>query len=217
MLKVLRAGKQSKSHRNHGRERKLWHNGKRHTLLLGCTACPDRETCGGLHVGPAFFQCLDNCCGMPQKCDSVCRNKPRDFVQRVREIGGFRLDNVPRAARLPEPALPSVVPVLFHGNSRDTPFAAPSVCLPLYKVIARHNGEERHADADAVATAFQFEAGTPLLLTGTATDPPLERWWSLGRGRLDVIRRLRELGVKLVTTPNFSLFTDRRAGTTCTA
>ena len=79
----------------------------------------------------------------------------------------------------------------------------------LYRVIARHRGEERYADAATVAAAFRFEAGTPLILTGTADDRPLERWWSLGTGRIDAIRRLRDLGVELVTTPNFSLFTDQ--------
>jgi len=48
----------------------------------------------------------------------------------------------------------------------------------------------------------------PVILTGTALDPPLERWWSLGRERLDAIRVLRDLGITLVTTPNFSLFTN---------
>lgn len=209
MLNVPGARKEAKSQRSHRRERKLWHDGRRHTPSLGCSACPDLETCGGMHVERAFYHCLDNCCGNPEKCDAVCRNKPREFVQRVREIGGFRLDNVPRAARLPEPPLPSVVPVLFHGNIREKPFAAPLVCLPLYRVIARNHGEERYADAAAVAAAFRFQAGTPLILTGTADDRPLERWWSLGPGRLDAIRRLRHLGVELVTTPNFSLFTDQ--------
>ena len=147
MLNVPGTRKESKSHRNHRREKKLWHDGKRHTPSLGCSTCPDLKTCGGLQIERAFYHCLDNCCGNPEKCDSVCRNKPREFVQRVREIGGFRLDNVPRAARLPVPPLPSVVPVLFHGNNRDIPFAAPAVCLPLYKAIARHGGEERYADA----------------------------------------------------------------------
>lgn len=209
MLNVPGTRKESKSHRNHRRETRLWHDGKKHTQSLGCSACPDRKLCGGLHLERALYVCLDNCCGNPEKCDSVCRNKPKEFAQRVREVGGFHLDNVPRAVPLPEPYLPPVVPVLFHGNIRRIPFAAPAVCLPLYNVIARHDGEERYADAEAIAAAFRFTAGTPLILTGTADDRPLERWWSLGPGRLDAIRRLREFGVKLVTTPNFSLFTDQ--------
>lgn len=209
MLNAPSIRKEPKHHRNHRREKKLWHDGRNHTPSLGCSACPDREMCGGLYIEHPFYHCLDNCCGKPGNCDAVCRNKPREFAQRIREIGGFRLDNVPRAARLPEPPLPPVVPVLFHGNIREAPFAPSAVCIPLYRVIARHRGEDRYADAAAVAAAFRFKTGTPLILTGTADDRPLERWWSLGPGRLDAIRRLRELGVELVTTPNFSLFTDQ--------
>ena len=98
---------------------------------------------------------------------------------------------------------------IFHGNSRTMPFAAPAVCLPLYRMIGRFYGERRYADAVAVATAFQFKAETPLLLTGTDIDRSLEHWWSLGPRRRNAIRMLHKLGVKLVTTPNFSLFTDQ--------
>ena len=209
MLKIQVVGKEQGSPRNHRRERKLWHDGDKKTQSLGCTICQDHDTCGGLRIERALFDCLDNCCGHPDKCDSVCRNKPREFARRVREIRGFRLDNVPRAARLPEPPLPQVVPVLFHGNIRETPFAPPAVCLPLYKVIARQGSAKRYSNATVLAKAFRFQIGTPLILTGTADDRPLERWWSLGPGRLDAIRKLRDLGVALVTTPNFSLFTDR--------
>lgn len=209
MLNAPETPKQSKAHRNRLREQKLWHDGRKNTPSLGCTACPDQKTCGGMNVELPNYHCLDYCCGRPNDCDSVCRNKPREFAQRVREIGGFQLHNVPRSAQLPLPPLPSVVPVLFHGNSREARFAAPAICLPLYSVIARHRGEERYEDEEAIAAAFRFAAGTPLILTGTADDRPIERWWSLGSGRQEAIRRLRDLGIKLVTTPNFSLFTDQ--------
>lgn len=209
MLKVPSVTKESQDNRNHRRETNLWHDGGKHMPSLGCTMCHDRQTCGGLRIERAFYDCLDNCCGQFESCDAVCRMKPLEFTQRVREIGGFGLDNIPRAKRLPEPTLPNVVPVLFHGNRREARFAAPAICLQLYRVIARHKGEQRFGNADAIAKAFRFETGTPLILTGTADDRPLERWWSLGRDRLDTIRRLRDLGVELVTAPNFSLFTDR--------
>ena len=156
----------------------------------------------------SLFDCLDNCCRQPESCDAVCRRKPRDFAQRIREIGGFKLDNVPCAARLPVPPIPPVVPLLYHGNRRDAPFAPPAICLKLYGIIARHSGKERYTDARAVAEAFRFRHETPVILTGTDKDSPLERWWSLGPDRVDAIRRLRDLGAVLVTTPNFSLFTD---------
>ena len=209
MLNSSAVRNEQKHGRNHRREKRLWHDDGMHTPSLGCGVCQNLDICGGLRVERALYHCLDNCCQEPEKCDSVCRNKPREFAQRVREVSGFGLDNVPRAKRIPEPLLPEVVPVLFHGNSRDTPFAAPAVCLPLYSVIARHRRAERYADAVAVADKFCFHAGTPVILTGIANDRPLERWWSLSAARLDAIRRLRDLGVELVTIPNFSLFTDR--------
>ena len=209
MLNAPGIKREPKHHRNHRREKKLWHDGMNHMPSLGCSACPDRKICGGLYIEHPFYHCLDQCCGNPSSCDAVCRSKPRDFAQRVREISGFQLENVPRAARLPEPPMPPVVPVLFHGNIRKTPFVSSAVSIPLYRVIARHRGEERYTNAKKLADAFRFKAGTPLILTGTADDRPLERWWSLGPRRLDAIRRLRELGVELVTTPNFSLFTDQ--------
>lgn len=209
MLNLSVVGNEAKRGRNHRRERKFWHDRSKHTPSLGCGVCPDRDTCGGLSIERAFYDCLDNCCRQPEECDAVCRNKPREFAQRVREVGGFGLDNIPRVVRLPEPPLPQVIPVLFHGSSREAPFAAPAVCLPLFAIIARHRGAQRHADARTVAGAFRFRVGTPAILTGTANDRPLERWWSLGPVRLEEIRRLREFGVVLVTTPNFSLFTDR--------
>ena len=142
MLNVLDIRKEPILLRNHRREKKLWHDGSRHTSSFGCTECHDRDACGGLRIESAFYDCLNNCCHQPEKCDAVCRNKPMEFVQRVREISGFQLENVPRAARLPERSMPSVVPVLYHGNSRDRAFAPPVVCLSLYSVILRNDGRE---------------------------------------------------------------------------
>ena len=209
MLNTLQSAKQPEHHRNRRREKRLWHDGRNRTPSLGCTGCADRELCGGLCLERAFYDCYDYCCGNAEKCDAVCRNKPREFAKRVREVGSFRLDNVPRADRLPEPVLPPVVPVLLHGYIREAPFAPSAVCVPLDGVIARHRGEERHTDASALADAYCFQRATRVMLTGTAEDAPLERWWSLGPARLDAIRRLRDLRVELVTTPNFSMFTDR--------
>ena len=209
MLNVPVISNEQKRGRNHRRERRSWHDGSKHTPSLGCKACPDRDICGGLSIERALFDCLGNCCRQPERCDAVCRKNPREFVKRVREIGGFGFDDVPPAARLPSAPLPEVVPVLFHGSSRAVPFAPAAVCLPLCSVIARDRGAQRYPDAASVAQAFRFRVATPVMLTGTANDRPLERWWSLGPLRLDEIRRLRDLGVVLVTTPNFSLFTDR--------
>lgn len=192
------------------RRRVLWHDGGRFSVSLGCTICPDRKLCGGLQVEGALFNCLSLCCGDPADCDAVCRNNPQKFSERVREVDGFSLTTVPRADVLPTPRLPKLVPVLFHPYRRRERFeGSPGVCLPLYNVIARHDGRARYSNREAVAEGFGIAADATVILTGTAMDPPLERWWSLGSRRLDAIRGLCDLGIGLVTTPNFSLFTDQ--------
>jgi len=202
--------KTTETSRNARKEKRLWHYGDRHSLSLGCTNCPDGAVCGGLQIENAPFDCLGFCCGNPEGCDVVCRNKPEDFAQRVREVGGFSLGNVPRAPLLNAPELPPLVPTIFHGDKRHGTFnASPVVCLPLYKVISRHDGSARYQAAQALADGFGIDPSVSVILTGTAVDPPLERWWSLGAGRIDAIRALKDLGIKLVTTPNFSLFTDQ--------
>ncbi len=192
-------------------ERRLWHDGAHHPLSLGCTRCPDRRVCGGLHVDRGIFDCTAFCCENPRPCDAVCRNKPDDFARRVREVAGFLLDDVPRAPVLAVPELPALVPTLFHGDSRTAPFdGSAAVCLPLYKVIHRHDGTIRYETRADLADGFRIVQDMPVILTGTAADPPLERWWSLGsQRRRSMIRGLRSLGVAMVTTPNFSLFADQ--------
>jgi len=98
--------------------------------------------------------------------------------------------------------------MLYGKSSRQTPFSPQAVCLPLYGVASHCLAKTRNVDEKSLAGAYMFHRGTPLILTGTAPDKKLEYWWSLGRKRLDIIRKLRDAGVSLVTTPNFSLFTQ---------
>ena len=173
MLNAPVVGTKQTNSRNFRRERKLWHDSRKYTPSLGCGVCADRETCGGLCIQRSFYDCSDNCCRQPDTCDAVCRTKPREFAQRVREVNGFGLGNVPHAAPLPKPPLPQVVPVLYHSGSRKTPFAAPVICLSLYSIVARNRGARRFPDATAVADGFRYLAGTPVILTGTANDRPM--------------------------------------------
>ncbi|MDR4308496.1 hypothetical protein IHQ68_17900 [Chelatococcus sambhunathii] len=195
--------------RNPRRERRLWHDESRNTTSLGCLGCRERDLCGLLRMKAAFFDCLQFCCGKPATCDRVCRNHP-DYVDRVREVGGFALDNVARAPRLDAPALPRLVPVIFHGNRRDLSVPSSAVALPLYRLLDRKTGAPRFTDHAALCADFGIACGTTIMLTGTDRDPPLERWWQLGEaGRRPIIRALATAGIGLVTTPNYSLFIDR--------
>lgn len=208
MLVELR-GPEQQGRRPHEHKR-LWHKEREHSLSIGCANCLDKKLCGGLEVDGSVFDCMALCCGEPERCDSVCRQQPLQFVRRVREVGGFGLENVPRARKLASPSMPILVPTLLHGKKRSRPFNAPTVCLPLYEIIAKHGGQPRYTDFRGIAHAFKVSAEAQIILTGTAIDAPLERWWSLGeQRRRDAIRALMNLNIKLVTTPNFSLFTDR--------
>lgn len=200
-----------KSSRGVGGQRRLWHDRDRHALSIGCGICLDRDLCGGLQVQSPPFNCLGLCrsCA-PETCDAVCRNKPAAFAQRVREVDGFDLETVPRAEVLKAPTLPGLVPLVFHGKTRVGGFRGPGVvCLPLFHAIPRADGQHRYPNRDSLAAAFGVASDVPIILSGTADDRPLERWWSLGSGRLAAIRGLVDLGVGLVTTPNYSLFTDQ--------
>src|SRR5690606_17747860 len=124
---------------------------------------------------------------------------------RVREVGGFAFDLEPRAEQQWPPNLPAVIPLLYHGSSRATVFAPPVAALPLYKLIDR-SGSPRFRSRDDLCQHFRIAPSTTVVLSGTADDRPLERWWSLGLRRSLILEGLRDIGVAVVTTPNYSLF-----------
>ncbi len=188
-------------------ERRLWHDEQYNTPSLGCLPCPERDLCGMLSVRAGLMNCLDLCCEQPNKCDKPCRNNP-DYALRVREIGTFDLNNIPRSQILAGPPLPLVVPLFYHGGCRSEPIGPYPIALPLYKMFKRRSGELRFDTHEALCAEFGLLPGTPIVLTGTDQDPPLERWWGYQSRRREIIRGLRTIGILLSTTPNFSLFVD---------
>jgi hypothetical protein len=106
--------------------------------------------------------------------------------------------------------LPRVVPVIFHGHKRELPFACSGVvCLPLLAVIDFAAATAKDKSEDELFRRFRIQSGTKVILTGTSTDPALEKWWSLGARRVAVIQALKKLNVDFVTAPNYSLFIDQ--------
>src|SRR5437879_2897644 len=152
--------------RSGGREQKLWHDCTLHPASLGCQRCPERNVCGGLPIAAPMFSCLDHCCRHPESCDTVCRNNP-DYADRLREIGGFDLKNIPRANPLPPPYLPKLIPLLYHGAQREKPFRTEAVCLPLYAMLKRRTGDTQFETRAALNNAFQVSSETTIILTGT--------------------------------------------------
>lgn len=191
------------------RSQSLCNVAHRYETPLGCIACPDRQTCGGIQMEGRVFSCLDFCCGNPSTCDKVCRLND-EFVARLREASGWSLDNVPRQSPLPTPVLPELLPLIDHGSARRNPFdEADAICLPFFKVVEKANSSPRFTCKEAVATHFRVDSRKVIVLSGTDRDRSLERWWSLTvHRRRDAIRRLRDLDIAFVTTPNYSLFTN---------
>lgn len=191
-------------------EKGLWNYRDRYPTAMGCSICPFRDVCGGLQTKRPLFDCLHLCCGKPENCDVVCLNNPKNFAPPIREVSGFSFDNVPRAQELVSPNLPAVVPAIFHNDNRCNVFnGSPTVCLPLFSVVPRADGHERFMDPHNLAKHFGIAVGTSVILSGTAKDAPLERWWSLGPRRRDAIKAMLDLRISMVTSPNYSLFTDQ--------
>jgi hypothetical protein len=178
------------------------------TPALGCRACPDFEACGGLHIEAGFFDCGGFCsCADPAVCDMVCRNKPQQFFDRYQEVGGFDLSTLRRVPSRDLPLLPAVIPLIDHKYSRTSVLPEKVVALSLYKLFHMGTGEPRVRTRTELAQRFLIPEDARIVVTGVDRDTKLEAWWAFeDRDRL--LATLRDLGVSLVTGPNFSLFTD---------
>jgi len=75
--------------------------------------------------------------------------------------------------------------------------------IDLAAAVARSESE------DELLQRFRIQPGARVILTGTSTDPALEKWWSLGARRIGVIQALKRLKIDFITAPNYSLFTDQ--------
>lgn len=189
------------------RQRRMWDEGDSLPMALGCTTCIDREPCGGIRKRDGQFSCLDNCCGSPESCDSMCPNNPVGFLAKMREVNGLTLDNLPHATPCPAGPLPSYVPYLYHGNRRAAPLDVEAVALPL-RLFYRADGGLRFAGRAEVEARFGIGPRAAIVLIGSGRDKAIEDWWKQSERRFIILARLRALGVALITSSNYSMFTD---------
>jgi len=99
--------------------------------------------------------------------------------------------------------------MLFDGNSRKSYFGPPAIALSLYRMFNRRNGVPKFSTREEICEYYKIAPNSNIILSGTEKDAPLERWWNLGVRRHRLIQNMRDLGIVLVTTPNYSLFTDQ--------
>jgi hypothetical protein len=180
----------------------------RNARSLGCRGCPDFDHCGGLHTDAGIFDCGDLCsCADRNKCDMVCRSKPYAFFERLMEIDGFDLATIPRVAPLAVTLLPDLIPLIDHKYSRTKILSESVVAVPLYELFHMGSGEPHVRTRAELAERFLIRADATVIASGVGRDVKVEAWWAFA-DRARVMQTLRDVGVALVTAPNFSVFTD---------
>ncbi len=194
--------------RNLRRERRRWDDPDQHSVPLGCVGCTDRGLCGGIHKQQRDYYCLGDCCGDPSNCDNVCPRNLESYVDYYREVDGFDLANIPRATPCLPPDLPPYVPFIFHRNRRVSLLDVPVVALPLHKFYSRRDHSLRYKTRAEIEAAFNVSRKARIILIGCGRDKPIEAWWGLSDQRRTILKALVDLGIELVTAPNYSLFTD---------
>jgi hypothetical protein len=178
------------------------------TVGLGCPGCPLFGLCGGVKISAAFFNCDSLCeCADRDRCPHVCRNKPEEYVRRHREVDGFGLDNVGQAPPLPSPPLPAVIPLVYGRSRLSAPIHAGAVAVPMHRLFHGKTGAAHAASRGHLAAKFRLRPDAKLVVTGVSTDQPIEHYWSRARGA-GLPEKLAALRPDLVTTPNFSLFSN---------
>jgi hypothetical protein len=186
---------------------KHWH-GADLTESLGCQKCFFHRVCGGLQVEASVFDCMTYCrCTDKSTCDNVCPRNAGHQVARMHEVKGLEFGNVPASAPVVAPDLPLIVPMIFHSYSRSRPPQAKTVALSLYQMFDKKKGAIKFQSRLALLDHFKLADDTMVILSGTQEDFLIERWWKLAN-REEVTRALIDLGIVMITTPNYSLFGD---------
>lgn len=187
---------------------RLWDDATRHAPSLGCPTCLERDRCGGVHTDAGILDCHDLCtCADKSKCDMVCRSNISLFVARMREVRGLGFDNALRTPVNGAPNLPLVVPFVDHRYGRAAVLDEPVVAISLYELVNMATGKVHVGSRAELAARFLIPEGAQIVVSGVDKDAPIERWWEL-KTRPEILAALNNLGISLVTTPNYSVLTD---------
>lgn len=194
--------------RNFQPSSRLQDDAVRNAQWLGCRGCPDFKDCGGLHTEARIFDCADLCsCANQETCDMVCRRKPLTFFERSMEVRGFDLDTTPRVSPIARTSFPDYIPLVGHKYSRTHTLPERVVAVPLSELFHMGTGEPHVRNRTELAARFLIPKEAIVIATGVDRDFKVEPWWGFD-GRAHLMQALRDLHIALVTTPNFSLFTN---------
>jgi hypothetical protein len=123
------------------------------------------------------------------------------------EVGGFELESTPRVRPIASPTLPDVIPHVRHKYCRQAVLAEPVVAVSLYDLFHLTTGEPLVKTRAELAARFRISDAAIVVATGVEKDFKVEAWWALSN-RPRLLETLRALEIGLITTPNFSLFTN---------
>lgn len=174
---------------------------------LGCTACFDRQVCGGIRPGVDVFSCRDYCCGNPEACSRICDRKPAEFIERQREINGWLLDNIPRFEERKSSNLPSVLPELYHSSRRIDLLHTKAVAVPLSAIVGRNAARCAYLSKAALFDRLRVAPRAALVIDCIGRDRLIENFWA-NRRVANLIRDLARLRPAWVIVPNYSIITD---------
>jgi hypothetical protein len=181
------------------------------TMALGCATCPDQGLCGGLKTSDGLYDCsaLCRCDSDEQKeaCQFVCPSKPQEYTRRLHEVNGFDLHTVGNVPPVSVPSWPETVPWIDGRSCLAGPLPLAAVAIPLRRLFHAGTGRAIDPDRESLAARFAIRPDAALLVTGVSYEQPIEDFWSVARGTT-FLGELAALRPGLVTTPNFSLFSD---------
>jgi hypothetical protein len=199
-----------KGERNKLNDTSLWDDKRRYPVCFGCLPCHEFTICGGLHIRSALIDCSDLCQCTPEqrdRCELVCPKNPEKFAARYREVNGWKLDAGPMPSRV-VPAISGMIPILKDGACRRRPYTdTAGVAVRLDRIFNITTGELRWNSRETIDKRLKLDPKTPLVINSIGFDDPLERYWDRGR-RNGIASAIASLRPALMTTPNFSLFTD---------
>lgn len=179
-------------------------------MALGCTTCPELEYCGGLNTDEPLFDCDALCrCTAEERltCTVVCRSKSAQYARYRREVGGFKLDTVGHAPRTAAAPLPATIPWVDSRGGLAGGMELPVVAVPLRRLFSGKTGMPLVRDREQLAARFAVTPSSRFVVSGVDFDQPIEHYWELARSDV-FLDTLSALKPALLTTPNFSLFSD---------
>jgi hypothetical protein len=176
---------------------------------IGCHTCHYKPVCGGLRTNPGIVTCLDFCCGKHESCECHCLSNAK-FVDDIKEIDGYELRNIPRSLQLQKVELPCYVPIVYDRSSRQQNVPSNFVALPLKLLFNKKTETPRFVSRAELCDRLKVDYSSNIVISGIADDYEIEAWWKLGsKKRRSAVKTFREIGIKFVTSPNYSVISNR--------